>query len=488
MEPYQLSLTEAAQKIKAKEITSQELTRSCLERISEKDSKISAFLEVDKEKALQTAEAIDEKIQQGEYDSPLMGIPCALKDNIAVQGAKTTAGSKILENYIASYNATVVEKLKAAGLVLLGKTNLDEFAMGSSTENSAFFKTKNPWNQKKVPGGSSGGSAAAVAADECIYALGSDTGGSVREPAAFCGVIGLKPTYGRVSRYGLIALASSLDQIGPITKTVKDCALVLNAIAGKDNYDSTTAFEPVPDYTKDLEKEIKGLKIGIPKEYFIEGMDPEVEKSVKEAIEKLETLGAKIQAVSLPYTEYALAVYHIILPAEASANLARYDGIRYGYSVQKEKQIADLFSVYSQSRAKGLGDEVKRRIIMGTFSLSSGYYDAYYLRAQKVRTLVEKDFEKVFKTVDLLATPTTPTVAFNLGEKLEDPLTMYLSDIYNVSANIGGIPAISVPCGLVRSLPVGLQFMGKPFSENLLLRVAYQYEQATTWHLKKPGI
>jgi len=483
MELFELTLKEATQKIKKREISSLELTKAFLKRIDQVDEKISAFLDVEKEAALKTAKEIDHKIQKGEYRSPLMGIPVAVKDNILTKGIKTTAGSKILKDYQAIYDATVTKKLKKAGVVLLGKTNLDEFGMGASTENSAFQKTNNPYDLSRVPGGSSGGSAAAVAADECIFALGSDTGGSVRQPAAFCGVVGLKPTYGRVSRYGLIALASSFDQIGPITKTVEDAALVLNQIAGKDAFDSTSASEVVPDYTKELAKEIKGIKIGIPKEYFIKGIDKEVEKLVRAAIDKLKELGAQIQEVSLPYTNYALAAYYIILPAEASANLARYDGIRYGYSaLGKEEAVKNLFSVYSRSRANGFGDEVKRRIMIGTYSLSSGYYDAYYLRAQKVKTLVAKDFKEVFQKVDLLATPTTPTVAFRLGEKLDNPLTMYLSDIYTVSANMGGIPAISIPCGMANQLPVGIQLIGKPFAESQILNVAYQYEQATDWH------
>ncbi|MFA6525258.1 MAG: Asp-tRNA(Asn)/Glu-tRNA(Gln) amidotransferase subunit GatA [Patescibacteria group bacterium] len=478
-----LTLKEASQNLKDRKISSVELTREYLDNIEKTEPKISAFLEISKDIAIHSAKEADKKIKKGEYDSSLLGIPAALKDNMLALGTHATAGSKILKNYQSMYDSTVAAKLNESGVVLLGKTNLDEFAMGSSTENSAFQKTKNPWNLKKVPGGSSGGSAAAVAARECVFALGSDTGGSTRQPAAFCGVVGLKPTYGRVSRYGLIALASSLDQIGPITRTVEDSALVLNAIAGQDAKDSTTALIPVEDYTKNLKKDIKGLRIGIPKEYFVGGIDKNVEKNIRAAIKQLENMGASVREVSLPYTDYALAVYYIILPAEASSNLSRYDGIRYGYSIiQDDKNIKDLFSVYSQSRAGGLGDEVKRRIMIGAYSLSSGYYDAYYRRAQKIRELVKNDFAEVFTEVDILVTPTTPTTAFGLGEMVNDPLTMYLSDVFTVSANIGGIPAVSVPCGFSDGLPVGLQFMAKPFAESQLLQVAHQYEQHNSWY------
>ncbi|MFA6271806.1 MAG: Asp-tRNA(Asn)/Glu-tRNA(Gln) amidotransferase subunit GatA [Patescibacteria group bacterium] len=477
-----LTLKEASQKLKDRKISSVELTQEYLNNIEKTEPKISAFLEISKDIAIDSAKEADKKIKEGGYGSPLLGIPAALKDNMLALGTHATAGSKILENYRSMYDSTVATKLNNSGMVLLGKTNLDEFAMGSSTENSAFQKTKNPWNLKKVPGGSSGGSAAAVAAKECVYALGSDTGGSTRQPAAFCGVVGLKPTYGRVSRYGLIALASSLDQIGPITRTVEDSALVLNAIAGQDSKDSTTALVPVEDYTKNLKKDIKGLRIGIPKEYFVGGIDKNVEEGIRTAIGQLEKMGASVREVSLPYTDYALAVYYIILPAEASSNLSRYDGIRYGYSItQDDKDIKDLFSVYSRSRAGGLGDEVKRRIMIGTFSLSSGFYDAYYRRAQKVRELVKNDFAEVFTEVDILVTPTTPTTAFDIGEMVNDPLTMYLSDVFTVSANIGGIPAISVPCGFSEGMPIGLQFMAKPFAEGQLLQIAYQYEQNNNW-------
>jgi aspartyl-tRNA(Asn)/glutamyl-tRNA(Gln) amidotransferase subunit A len=484
-----LTLRELGRQLKDRKISALELTRDYLDRIKQVESKISSFLQVTEELAIQNAELADKKIKDGDYKSPLVGIPAALKDNMLARGTRATAGSKILENYQSVYDSTVAKKLNEAGMVLLGKTNLDEFAMGSSTENSAFQITKNPWDIKKVPGGSSGGSAAAVSAGECAYALGSDTGGSTRQPAAFCGVVGLKPTYGRVSRYGLIALASSLDQIGPITRTVEDSALVLNAIAGQDSKDSTTALVPVEDFTKNLKKEIKGMRIGIPKEYFVSGIDKGVEESVRSAIKQLEDMGASVREVSLPNTDYALAVYYIILPAEASSNLSRYDGIRYGYSIIKDdKDMKELYSVYSKSRAVGLGDEVKRRIMIGTYSLSSGFYDAYYRRAQKIRELVKSDFAEVFTEVDILVTPTTPGVAFNIGEMVNDPLTMYLSDIFTVSANIGGIPAVSVPCGFSDGMPVGLQFMAKPFAESQLLQVAYQYEQNNKWYKKWPVI
>lgn len=485
-----LTIKELSEKLKNRKVSSVELTREFLKNIEKAEPKISAFLQVTEDLAIQNAEDADKGIKSGNYHSPLMGIPVALKDNMLVKNTRATAGSKILKNYQSTYDSTVGQKLKNAGMVLVGKTNLDEFAMGSSTENSAFQVTKNPWDLKKVPGGSSGGSAAAVAAGECAYALGSDTGGSTRQPAAFCGVVGLKPTYGRVSRYGLIALASSLDQIGPITHTVEDSAMVLNVIAGQDPKDSTTVPLKTEDFTKDLKKDIKGLRIGIPKEYFVSGIDKEVEESVNVAIKKLEGMGAGIREVSLPNTDYALAVYYVILPAEASSNLSRYDGIRYGYSaIQDEKNIIDLFSVYSKSRDRGFGDEVKRRIMIGTFSLSSGFYDAYYRKAQKIRELVKNDFSEAFTEVDIILAPTTPTTAFNIGEMVNDPLTMYLSDVFTVSANIAGIPAISVPGGFSsKGMPIGIQFMAKPFTESQLFQVAHQYELQNKWYEKRPEI
>lgn len=484
--PYQLTVAQAIEKLRKREISSQELIKAFLGRIDKVDKKISAFISINSDLANEQARKADEKIAKGEKFSPLTGIPIAVKDNILTEGLKTTAGSKILENYLAPYDATVIKKIKAAGAILIGKANLDEFAMGSSTENSAFKKTKNPWDLSMVPGGSSGGPVAAVAADECLAALGSDTGGSIRQPASFCGAVGLKPTYGRVSRWGLIAMASSLDQIGPVAKTVADSALLLNIISGKDSLDSTSLDKEVPDYTKSLTGKIKGIKIGIPDQYFSKGIDREVEKAVKGAISKLEQLGAKVDRVSLPMTEYALAAYYIIMPAEASANLARYDGIKYGYSTRNKE--SNLMDVYLKSRGQGFGDEVRRRIMLGTYALSAGYYEAYYLKAQKVRTKISEDFKKAFKKFDLLVTPTSPTTAFKIGEKIDDPLKMYLSDIYTVPVNLAGLPAISLPCGFVGDLPVGLQIIGPHFSESQILQTAYAYEQNTDWHLKKPKI
>lgn len=409
-------------------------------------------------------------------DSPLAGIPCAIKDNMLIEGTITTAGSKILENYTAAYDATVISKLKNAGVTFLGKTNLDEFAMGSSTENSAYGPTKHPLDPTRVAGGSSGGSAAAVAADLAVFALGSDTGGSIRQPAALCGVVGLKPSYGRVSRHGLIAMASSLDQIGPLTKTVEDAAIVLNAIAGHDKFDSTTVPQEVPDFTAGLKGDIKGLRVGVPKEYFGEGLLAEVREKVEEGIQALKKRGAEIIDISLPYSEYALAAYYIVMPCEVSANLARLDGIRYGHSTSNAE---NLLEVYTKSRAEGFGPEPRRRIMLGAYALSSGYYDAYYLRAQKVRALIRRDFEEAFKNVDVIVGPTSPTTAFKIGDKSSDPLSMYLADIYTVAINLAGVPAISVPCGLGKesNLPVGFQIIGKMFDEATILRTAYALEQ-----------
>lgn len=411
----------------------------------------------------------------------LYGVPAAIKDNILIDGTVATAGSKILKNYISAYDATVISRLKKAGVQFLGKTNLDEFAMGSSTENSAFGPTKNPHNLEKVPGGSSGGSAAAVAADLCVFALGSDTGGSIRQPASFCGVVGLKPTYGRVSRHGVMALASSLDQIGPFTKNVYDTALVMNAISGYDIFDATTVKDDVPDFTKNLSKPIKGLKIGIPKEYLGEGLSEEVKQRIEYSIKALESLGCELEEISLPHSDYALAVYYIVLPCEASSNLARFDGIRYGHSSEKGN---NLFEVYENSRAEGFGSEPKRRIMLGTYALSSGYYDAYYLKAQKVRALIKKDFDDAFKRVDVVVGPTSPTTAFKIGEKSSDPLSMYLSDIYTVPVNLAGLPGISIPCGngAESGMPVGFQIIGKQFDEEIILRVAHQLELSITSH------
>ncbi len=464
MEFKDFTISQIHEGLKKKEFSAVELARDYLAEIKNEDKKISAFLTVVEESALSQAKEVDEKIAKNQDIDVLSGVPCAIKDNILVDGVKCTAGSKILENYVAPYDAAVVKKLKEKGAVILGKTNLDEFAMGSSTENSAFFTTKNPNDLGSVPGGSSGGSAAAVAGNMCNFALGSDTGGSIRQPASFCGVVGLKPTYGAVSRYGLMAFASSLDQIGPLTRTVEDCKTVFNAIKGRDEMDSTS-FEPE---TVKSDFKIQGLKIGVPKEYFIKGMDQETEKIIREAINKYEAMGAKIEEISLPHTEYALACYYIIAPSEASANLARYDGIKYGYSALDGK---DLLGVYLQSREQGFGAEVRRRIMLGTYTLSSGYYDAYYLRAQKVRTLIKRDFEKAFQKVDVIFTPVSPSPAFKIGEKIEDPLTMYLSDIFTVSVNLAGLPAVSLPVGKSLNLPIGLQIIGKPFEEDKILSI-----------------
>jgi aspartyl-tRNA(Asn)/glutamyl-tRNA(Gln) amidotransferase subunit A len=424
--------------------------------------------------AINQAKEIDDLIFKGKKLPALAGVPCAIKDNILVEGVKCTAGSKILENYIAPYDATAVKKLKEAGAIVLGKTNLDEFAMGSSTENSGFFPTKNPLDLERVPGGSSGGSAAAVAANFCVFALGSDTGGSVRQPASFCGIVGLKPTYGSVSRYGLIAFASSLDQIGPLAKNVKDCQTVFEVIKGKDEMDSTSVEFQFLEQKRIPTKE---LKIGVPKEYFVEGIEPEVKEKIEKAIKKFEEMGFKILEISLPHTEYALACYFIISRSEASANLARYDGIKYGFSTSKGEESAnDLLNVYFESRGRGFGKEVKRRIMLGTFSLSVGYYEAYYLRAAKVRSLIIQDFEKAFEKVDLIFTPTSPTLPFKLGERIDDPLKMYLADVYTVSINLAGLPAISIPVGKVGNLPVGLQIIGRPFEEEKIFKVAGLYE------------
>lgn len=467
-------IKEIHQSLIKKEFSALELCQKYIEGIKKIDQKIKSFLTLAEDLAVSQAKKIDEMIAQRREIPILAGVPCAIKDNILVEGIKCTAGSKILEDYLAPYDATAVKKLKEAGAIILGKTNLDEFAMGSSTENSAFFKTKNPLDLERVPGGSSGGSAAAVAADFCVFALGSDTGGSVRQPASFCGIVGLKPTYGSVSRFGLIAFASSLDQIGPMTKTVEDCEIVFDIIKGKDEMDSTSTEIRNTKY----EIPISELKIGIPKEYFVEGIEPEVEKVIKEAIKKYEKMGAKIVEISLPHTQYALPTYYIIATSEASANLARYDGIKYGYSTIRTSNIEHqtLIDVYFKSRGEGFGPEVKRRIMLGTFSLSSGYYEAYYLRAQKVRQKIFEDFEKAFKFVDLIFTPVSPTVAFKLGEKIDDPLKMYLSDVFTVSANLAGLPAISIPVGKAKNLPVGLQIIGKYFSEKLLFKVAKKYD------------
>ena len=468
----ELTITQTHEGLKKKEFSALELCQAYLDRIKEKNKDIFSYLTITSDLALSQAKKVDDAISRGEELPFLAGIPAAIKDNILVEGVKCTAGSKILENYVAPYNATVIEKLKKQGVVILGKTNLDEFTMGSSTENSAFGPTKNPHDLARVPGGSSGGSAAAVSAHLCNFALGSDTGGSIRQPASFCGAVGLKPTYGAVSRYGLIAFASSLDQIGPITKTVEDAKIVFEAIAGQDEMDSTSVDLKLPARGGSaLGGEIRNLRIGVPKEYFVKGIDPEVEKIIKAAIKKYEEKGAKIIEVSLPHSEYALPIYYIIAPSEASANLARYDGIKYGYSAQGK----NLIDVYLKSKGEGFGAEVRRRIMLGTYALSAGYYDAYYLSAQKVRTLIKNDFEKVFKKVDVLMTPVSPTAAFKIGEKVDDPMKMYLSDIFTVSVNLAGLPALSLPCGQAGKLPVGLQIIGRPFEENVIFEVGKIY-------------
>ncbi|MGA2959492.1 MAG: Asp-tRNA(Asn)/Glu-tRNA(Gln) amidotransferase subunit GatA [Thermodesulfobacteriota bacterium] len=482
MELYQRTAHQLHEMLLRKEVTSREITESVLKRIEEVEGRVHAYVTRTPELALEQAAAADARIQKGNA-GPLTGIPLAIKDVICTQGVRTTCGSHILDNFIPPYDATVVEKLKAAGAVFLGKANMDEFAMGSSTENSSFGPTHNPWDLERIPGGSSGGSAAAVAADECIASLGSDTGGSIRQPAACCGVVGIKPTYGRVSRYGLVAFASSLDQIGPFSKDVRDTAMVLNAISGHEPRDSTSMNLPVPDFTQALADDARGMVLGIPRESSGEGLDPEVSSAVQRAIEILKKLGAKTVEVSLPHSEYALAVYYIIAPCEASSNLARFDGVKYGF---RAKGIQDLQDMYQETRRQGFGTEVKRRIMLGTYALSAGYYDAYYLKASRVRTLIRDDFARAFEKCDVIVMPTAPTPAFKLGEKVDDPLQMYLSDIFTIPCNLAGIPGLSLPCGFTREgLPIGLQILGNHFQEEKILRAAYAFEQNTEYHLKK---
>ena len=480
-----LPISELTARLARRDVSARETLQACLDQIARVDNQVHAFLSYDAADAFAQADAADQALASGvtHAQQPLLGVPIALKDVLAVQDQPLGCGSRILEKFIAPYDATVVEKLKAAGAVIFGRLNLDEFAMGSSTENSAYFTTKNPWDTARIPGGSSGGSAAAVAAHECSATLGSDTGGSIRQPAALCGCVGLKPTYGRVSRFGLVAFASSLDQIGSFTKDIRDAATLLGVISGRDPRDSTSIPEPVPDYAKALGRDLRGLKIGLPREYFISGIDPEVNAAVQAAIGVLKNLGAIPVEISLPHTEYAVAVYYIIATAEASANLARFDGIRYGLRVEGK----DPLELYSRTRGAGFGPEVKRRIILGTYVLSSGYYDAYYLRAQKVRTLIRRDFLRAFEQVDAIVTPTTPTAAFKAGEKAGDPMQMYLSDIFTISCNLAGIPGLSVPCGFTQhpKLPIGLQILGKPFGEETILSLAHAYEQATGWHRER---
>ena len=483
MDLYRMTIHQLHDLLVKKEATSKEITEAFYRRIRGVDDKIKAYLILTEEEALRQADRVDQKISKGEKIDDLAGVPLGLKDILCTRGVRTTCGSKILEGYVPFYDGTVVQKLKERDAVFLGKLNMDEFAMGSSTENSAYQITRNPWDLSRIPGGSSGGSAAAVAAHECTAALGTDTGGSIRQPASCCGIVGLKPTYGRVSRYGLVAFASSLDQIGPLTKDVEDCAIMMNAISGYDPRDSTSVYLEVPDYRQSLRTDVKGLRIGIPNEYFIEGMDPDVEKAITGAIEQFKRLGAEVLRISLPHTEYAVAVYYIICTAEASSNLARYDGVKYGH---RSEEFKDLMELYTRSRAEGFGPEVKRRIILGTYVLSAGYYDAYYRKASQVRTLMKTDFDEAFQKVDVILAPTAPTPAFRIGEKVEDPLQMYLSDVFTIPVNLGGIPAITIPCGFSREgLPIGLQIMGKHFDEGKLLRVAYTFEQNTDVHLKE---
>ncbi len=486
MELYRLTISEVRDLLDRREVSVQDLLRSIYGRIHLVEDKVKAFVTRTGDLAFQMADEVQRKIEQSKQKTQsLLGVPLAIKDNICTKGTLTTCSSKILSDFLPPYESTVTSRLSEQGYILIGKTNMDEFAMGSSTENSGFHVTRNPWDLERIPGGSSGGSAAAVAADECIAALGSDTGGSIRQPAAFCGVVGLKPTYGRVSRYGLVAFASSLDQIGTLTKNVQDTALLMNIISGHDPLDSTSAPLSVPDFTLALGQDIKGIKLGVPKEYFIEGTEKEVEASVKDAIRKLEDLGAIPVEISLPHTDYAIATYYILATSEASSNLARYDGVKYGFRAEGK----DLLDMYSNTRAQGFGAEIKRRIMLGTYALSSGYYEAYYKKAQQVRTLIKQDFERAFKEVDVIITPTSPTVAFKVGEKSADPLQMYLSDIFTISVNLAGVPGISIPCGsTTENLPVGLQLIGKHFDEESLLKVAYAYEQATEWHKRRPNV
>ena len=485
MNPHSLTIHELHDRLRQRELSARDLAQSVFDRIIATEERVRSFITLCQDTAVAQADDADRRFRQGDGINPLLGIPIALKDIFLTRGTRTTCASQILSNFVPPYDGTAVARLKRAGAVIVGKTNMDEFAMGSSTENSAFAVTRNPWNLECVPGGSSGGSAAAVAADQCIAALGTDTGGSIRQPAACCGVVGLKPTYGRVSRYGVIAFASSLDQVGPLAKDVTDCALLLEAVAGHDPADSTSVPIEVPRYPAALTGDVRGLRVGVPREYFVSGIEPEVENAVREACRVLEGNGVVIEEITLPHTEYAVASYYLIATAEASSNLARYDGMKYGYRAQG----ADLTETYIRSRAEGFGPEVKRRIMLGTYALSAGYYDAYYLKAQKVRALVKEDFAEAFDKCDAIMTPTAPTTAFRIGEKVQDPVQMYLSDIFTISVNLGGFPGLSLPCGFnAAGLPIGLQIIGKHFDETTVLRLAYAYEQATEWHKKKPEL
>ncbi|WP_037291340.1 Asp-tRNA(Asn)/Glu-tRNA(Gln) amidotransferase subunit GatA [Saccharibacillus sacchari] len=482
---FDLGLREIQSRLQAGELSVTELVKDSLQKVGERDEKVKAFLTVDEEGALASAAKLDQKLAAGEKRGLLFGLPAGIKDNIVTEGLRTTCASQFLRNFDPVYDATVVKKLRSEDSVTIGKLNMDEFAMGGSNENSSFYPVRNPWNLDRVPGGSSGGSAAAVAAGEVYFTLGSDTGGSIRQPASYCGVVGLKPTYGLVSRFGLVAFASSLDQIGPVTRTVEDSAYVLQAIAGHDDRDSTSANVDVPDYACALTGDIKGLRIAVPKEYMGEGVDPQVKESVLAAIKQLEALGATWEEVSLPHTEYALAAYYLLSSSEASSNLARFDGVRYGVRAENPDNLLDL---YLKSRSEGFGDEVKRRIMLGTYALSSGYYDAYYLKAQKVRTLIKQDFDQVFEKFDVIVGPTAPTTAFAIGSQTDDPLTMYLNDILTIPVSLAGVPAISIPCGFVDEMPVGLQIIGKPFDEQTVLRVSHAFEQNTDHHKRRPQI
>ncbi|MFH1283306.1 MAG: Asp-tRNA(Asn)/Glu-tRNA(Gln) amidotransferase subunit GatA [bacterium] len=485
MDIKNLAVNDLKNMISKKKASSEEITKAYISQIKKQNDSVKAFLDIFEEAAVTKAKEVDKRISENKKVGDLAGIPIAVKDNICIRGFKTTCASKILENYTAPYNASVIDKLNEADAVILGKTNMDEFAMGSSTEHSAYFTTINPWNKDCIPGGSSGGSAASVSASLAPIAIGSDTGGSIRQPASLCGVVGMKPTYGRVSRYGLVAFASSLDQIGPFSYNIEDTALLLKVISGYDKKDSTSINNEVEDYPANLDKiNLKNLKIGLPKEYFIEGLDKEVADAVQQSIKVLEGLGAQFKEISLPHTEYATAVYYIIAPSEASSNLARYDGVKYGFRSQDSQ---DLLEMYEKTRAQGFGDEVKRRIMLGTYALSSGYYEAYYGKAQKVRTLIKQDFDEAFKEVDCILTPTSPTPAFKIGEKKSDPLQMYLSDVFTISGNLAGIPGISIPCGFSKSgLPIGLQLLGKAFDEQKLLQVGFKYQQSTEFHKQRP--
>jgi len=484
VELYTLTAHEVADQIQSGDLSAREATEAVLARIDSVDANVKAYVTVTAQQARAQADVVDQRRASGETLSPLAGIPLALKDNLCTQGVETTCSSRMLRGFLPPYSATVVERLAQAGGVFVGKANLDEFAMGSSTENSAFFTSRNPWDLEAVPGGSSGGSTAAVAAGEAFWALGSDTGGSIRQPAAFCGVVGLKPTYGRVSRYGLIAFASSLDQIGPITKDVRDAALLMNILSGHDRMDSTSVDRAVPDYTQALTGDVKGLKLAVPREYFAQGVEPAVADAVRAAINVLVGQGAVAEEVSMPHSEYALPAYYIIAPAEASSNLARYDGVRFGHRTRRALSHIDLFE---KTREEGFGPEVKQRIMIGTYALSAGYYDAFYLKAQQVRTLIKRDFDRIFETYDAIISPTAPTAAFPVGAVV-DPLAMKLNDVLTIPANMAGVPAISIPCGFMGGLPIGLQLMTPAFGEETLLRVAHAYEQATEWHTKRAAL